>query len=191
MLSSGTPSPRSARSVLWVPVVALLLLAGCSSTPRSYERAFSASQQMKGNAESIAAPMDVTWAAAMEVLSQQGFLVQQADTSSRIILATREIRDAEDEELTYTISATLTLFPSADALTRIMIAASQTTEMHTSEHTWWHLLWIIPLFPTGTEYTTVVVDRDTVQSPQFYVDFLDAVKASCATRTGSQAVTRS
>jgi hypothetical protein len=188
MMTPASKLPRRSRTALWAPALGLLLAAGCSSAPRTWEGAFSEKQQMKGNSESIAAPMDQAWSASMAVLAQQGFLVQQADATNHVILATREIHDAKDDELTYTISATLTLAPAADRVTRVMLAANQTTEMHTQEHTWWHLLWMIPLFPTGTSYTTVVTDRDTVQSPQFYGDFFAAVKASCASTAASPPV---
>ena len=162
----------------------LLLVAGCGSEPAHYEGAFSASQQVKGNSESISAPMDMAWGAVLEVLSQQGFLIQQADAKSRIILANREMRSKEDKDLSHTVSATFTLFSSSDQLTRVMVAANQTTELHKKSYTWWHLLWLIPVFPVGTEYTTVVVERDTVRSPQFYSDFFGAVKKSCEEKKG-------
>jgi hypothetical protein len=54
----------------------------------------------------------------------------------------------------------------------VLVAANQTTEMHKKEYRWWKLLWLIPLFPTGSDYTTVVVNRDTVRSPQFIGIFL-------------------
>ena len=168
----------------WIVLLFVLLVAGCSSEPAHYEGAFSASQQVKGNSESISAPMDRTWGAILEVLSQQGFLIQQADSKSHIILANREMRSKEDKDLSHTVSATVTLLPSSDQLTRVMVAANQTTELHKKSYTWWHLLWIIPVFPTGTEYTTVVVERDTVRSPQFYNDFFGAVKKSCEEKKG-------
>ena len=74
--------------------------------------------------------------------------------------------------------ATITLVPSSDQMTRVMMAANQTTNLHKKDYQWWHLLWIIPIFPIGTEYTTVVVDRDTVRSPQFYSDFFGSLKKS-------------
>ena len=160
----------------WIVLLFVLLVVGCSSEPAHYEGAFSASQQVKGNSESISVPMDVTWGAVLEVLSQQGFLIQQADSKSHIILANREMRSKEDKDLSHTIAATVTLFPSSNQMTRVMVAANQTTELHKKSYTWWHLLWLIPVFPTGTEYTTVVVERDTVRSPQFYSDFFWAVK---------------
>ena len=163
-------------------------VSGCSSEPPHYEGAFSAGQQVKGNAESISAPMDMTWEAVLEVLSQQGFLIQQADAKSRIILANREMRSTEDKDLSHTLTSTITLFPSGDQLTRVMVAANQTTELHKKSYTWWHLLWLIPIFPVGTEYTTVVVERDTVRSPQVYSDFFGAVKKVAEERKGSPQV---
>ena len=156
----------------------LLVAIGCA-TPPTYEEAFSAKEQVKGNAESIPAPMETTWASAMEVLSRQGFIVQQTDAKSRIILAGREMRDANDPKYTYTINANLTFVPLGNQVTRVMVAANQTTEFHRKEYRWWKLLWIIPLFPVGSDYTSVVVNRDTVRQPQFYAGFFDALKQAC------------
>ena len=167
---------RLLQGTRWASLLCVLLLVGCSSEPAHYEGAFSASQQVKGNSESISAPMDRAWGSVLEVLSQQGFLIQQADSKSHIILANREMRSKEDKDLSHTVSATVTVLPSSNQLTRVMVAANQTTELHKKSYTWWHLLWLIPVFPTGTEYTTVVVERDTVRSPQFYSDFFGAVK---------------
>lgn len=150
-------------------------LAACASTP-SYEEAFSSKHQVPGSVESLPASVDMTWGSAIEVLAQQGFLVEQADPKTRIILAKREVRDTKEEELSYTISATLTFVPMAEQITKVLVAANQTTELHQKEYRWWKLLWLIPIFPTGTDYNTVVVNRDTVRSGQFYSDFFKAVK---------------
>ncbi len=164
--------------VLLLPCVWLLFTLGCASSA-SYEGAFSSSQQIQGSSEFIPAHVDITWSAVLEILSQQGFLVQQADTKSRIILANRHIRDTKDEDVSYTLTATLTFVPSTDQITRVMIAANQTTELHKKEYRWWKLLWLIPVIPIGTDFTTVVVNRDTVRSDQFYHDFFTAVMKSC------------
>ena len=168
----------------WASLLFVLLVVGCSSEPPHYEGAFSASQQVKGNSESISAPMDMTWGAVLEVLSQQGFLIQQADSKSRIILANREMRSKEDKDLSHTVTGTVTLLPSSDQVTRVMVAANQTTELHKKVYVWWHLLWVVPIFPVGTDYTTVVVERDTVRSPQFYSDFFGAVKSAAEEKKG-------
>jgi hypothetical protein len=112
------------------------------------------------------------------VLSQQGFLIQQADTKSHIILANREIRDQNDTDLSYSLTSTITFVPQGDLITRVIVAANQTTELHKKEYRWWKLLWLIPLIPYGTDYTTVVVNRDTVREPQFYQQFFNALKTS-------------
>jgi uncharacterized lipoprotein len=168
-----------------IAILSVLFVSGCSSGPPHYEGAFSTGQQVKGNAESIAAPMERTWGAVLEVLSQQGFLIQQADAKGHIILSSREMRSNEDKDLSHTLTSTITLLPSGDQLTRVMVAANQTTELHKKSYTWWHLLWLIPIFPVGTEYTTVVVERDTVRSPQVYSDFFGAVKKIAEERKGS------
>jgi hypothetical protein len=160
-----------------VAIPILFLLISCASQP-SYEEAFSAKHQVPGSVESLPTSMDIAWSTMLEVLSRQGFLVQQADPKSHIILANREIRDSNDEDMSYTVSATLTLVSQADQLTRVLVAANQTTEMHKKEYRWWKLLWILPLFPVGSDYTTVVVNRDTVRSPKFYNDLFAAAKSS-------------
>ncbi len=171
---------------VWLCLATALTVMGCSSNPPQYEGAFSASQQIKGNSDAISAPMELTWGSVLEVLAQQGFLVQQADAKNHIILATKEIRSKEDKDLSHTVSATLTLFSVSDQVTRVMVAANQTTNLHKKDYTWWHLLWFIPLFPIGTEYTTVVVDRDTVRSPQFYADFFHDVNQVLESKMGAK-----
>lgn len=160
-------------------VIALTFLGFGCSTPTTQYRAFSEGNKIKGNSDSIPASMDVTWASVLEVAAERGWLMQQADTKSHVILATREIRDEDDEDLSHTLSASVTLVPVSEQITHVIAAVNETTELHKKSHTWWHLLWLIPLFPTGTEYTTVVVSRDTVHNPQLYQDFFDAVTKRC------------
>ena len=155
-----------------------LLCFGCA-TPTTQDHAFSEQSKIKGNSDSIPASMDVTWASVLEVMAERGWLMQQADTKSHVILATREIRDEQDKDLSHSLSATVTLVPVSDQITHVIAAANETTELHKESHDWWHLLWLIPIFPTGTEYTTVVVNRDTVHNPQLYQDFFDAVTKRC------------
>src|SRR5665213_2165446 len=105
-------------------VAVSVLLGGCASAP-SYEDAFSAGQQVHGSMESIPAPMARTWGEAMGLLAQQGFIVQQADEKSHIILMSRELRDQKDKDFSYTITATLTFVPLSDQITRVVVAANQ------------------------------------------------------------------
>jgi hypothetical protein len=156
----------------------LLLVSGCA-TPTTQDNAFSEQYKIKGNSESIPASMDATWGSVLEVMAERGWLMQQADTKSHVILATREIRDKDDKTISHSLSGTVTLVPVSEQVTHVIVAANVTTELHKKSHDWWHLLWLIPIFPTGTEYTTVVVNRDTVQNPQLYADFFDAVTKKC------------
>jgi len=156
----------------------LLFVSGCA-TPSTEDHAFSEQNKIKGNADSIPASMDVAWGSVLEVIAERGWIMQQADFKSHVILATREIRDENNKDLSHSLSASVTLVPVSDQITRVIAAANQTTELHKKSHDWWHLLWLIPIFPIGTEYTTVVVNRDTVHNPQLYQDFFDAVTKRC------------
>ena len=153
-----------------------ILLAGCASEP-SYRQAFDSSQQIPGNTESIAASQDRAWADSLRVLSQQGFMVRSADRANAIILADREMTDQNDKNISYQITSTVTFVPLGQGITQVSLAANQTTELHRKEYVWWHLLWLIPLFPVGSEYTSVVTQRGTVQNPEFYAGFFDNLKA--------------
>ncbi len=157
----------------------LILFVNACSTPSTQDSAFSEQHQIKGNSESIAAPMDAAWGCVLEVMATRGWLIQQADTKSHLILAHREMRDKDDTDLSHTITATVTLVSTTDQMTQVIAAANMTTELHKKSYTWWHLLWLIPIFPTGTEYTTVVINRDTVHNPQLYHDFFTAVQKRC------------
>ncbi|MGQ0501190.1 MAG: hypothetical protein ACT4P0_01055 [Panacagrimonas sp.] len=152
-----------------------LVLAGCAATP-DYDGAFSSRESVKGNSELISAPVDPTWSAAVEVVAQQGFIIEQADTKGRIILATKEMRNKEDSSISHSVRATVTVVPVSDQTTRVLLSANQTTELHKKNYVWWKLLWLIPLFPVGSEYTTVVTERDTVKSPAFYQQFFSELK---------------
>jgi hypothetical protein len=155
-----------------------LLCFGCV-TPTTQNRAFSEQNGIKGNSQSISAPLDATWGSVLEVIAERGWLMQQADIKSHVILATREIRDEDDKDLSHTLSATITLVPVSEQITHVIVAANETTELHKKSYDWWHLLWLVPIFPIGTEYTTVVVNRDTIHDPQLYQDFFDAVTKRC------------
>jgi hypothetical protein len=179
IISSRARSGSTVIPTLLPTLACLLLLAGGCATPTTQDHAFSEQNKIKGNSESIPASMDVTWGSVLEVMAERGWLMQQADTKSHVILATREIQDEDDKDLSHSLSATVTLIPVSEQITHVIAAANQTTEMHKKSHDWWHLLWLIPIFPTGTEYTTVVVSRDTVHNPQLYQDFFDAVTKRC------------
>jgi hypothetical protein len=177
-----TSSHNCSRFVV-IPTILLLaslsLLVGGCGTTSTHVQAFSEQHQIKGNTQSFAAPIDVVWASVLEVMAQRGWLIQQTDVKSHLILAHREIRDTEDKNLSHALTATVTIIPTSEQITQVIAAANKTTEMHKKSYKWWRLLWLIPLFPTGTVYTSVVVDRDTVHDAQLYQDFFTAVKQRC------------
>jgi hypothetical protein len=156
-----------------------LVLSGCSS-PTTHNRAFSKENIIKGNSEPVPAPVDIAWESVLGVMSEHGWILQQADSASHLVLAQKEIRDGNNKDLSHSITATVTLVPMSKQITRITMAANMTTELHESSHTWFRLLWLVPLFPTGMEYNTVVINRDTVYDVLLYQDFFTAVKEHCA-----------
>ena len=58
----------------------------------------------------------------------------------------------------------------------VAISATQKTLLHTKEHTWWHLLWIFPIIPTGTVYQTVNTGEGSVTDKAFYSNFYKQIK---------------
>ena len=167
-----------------VLLAGLVFLSGCGAEP-SYRQAFNASEQIQGNTESISASQDRAWAASLRVLSQQGFMVRSADKANAIILADREMTDQNDKNISYQITSTVTFVPLGQGITQVSLAANQTTELHRKEYVWWHLLWLIPLFPIGSEYNSVVTQRGTVQNPEFYAGFFDNLKVLLKDKTAN------
>lgn len=162
--------------VVFATVVAMV--SGCSSVPPTYENALNSSDAVKANSTIIPAPLDITWSHVLLILPQDGFIVQNIDDKNRVIAAHREIADTNNPDTSYDITTSFTLVSTAANKTEVVMAANRKTEMHYKEHTWWHLLWLIPIFPTGTEYTTVVVSRDTIHSSHFYDEFFVSLKKS-------------
>jgi len=158
-----------------------IVLPGCSARNAAND-AFSGSESVNNNAQTIPASFDTVWNAALVLVAQQGFNIEQMDVKARVITVNKEIHNDDDHELSHTVKATITVIPVADTQTRVMLAANQTTELHKKTTVWWHLLWIIPLIPIDTEYTTVVTDRDTIRSPDFYQDFFSGLLANIAAK---------
>ncbi len=166
------------RFFLTAIATATVLVSGCTSVPPSYEDALNASDAVKANSAIIPASLNTTWSHVLLVLPQDGFIVQNIDDKNRVISAHREITDTHDPDTSYEITTSITLVPAAADKTEVVMAANRKTEVHHQDHTWWHLLWLIPIFPTGTEYTTVVTARDTIHSPHFYDAFFVSLKSS-------------
>ena len=157
------------------------LLTGCA-TKANYQEAFADKEAISGSSQVIAAPADVIFDAALEVTSQQGFNVDAVDPKGRVLAVTKEIQNNDDKEISHTIKSTVTVIPVSEQQARVMLSANQITELHKKSTVWFHLLWVLPLFPYDTEYTTVVTDRGTVHEPEFYTSFFSKLNQSVAAK---------
>jgi hypothetical protein len=157
------------------------ILGGCASKP-SYQETFSSDEIVGGNSKIIPASVDTAWNSCLELVAQQSFNVDQTDPKGKIMSITKEIHNKEDQEMSHTVKGTITFIPTSEQQTRVILSANQTTELHKKEYVWWHLLWIIPIFPIDTEYTTVVTDRDTIKNPDFYQDFFSKLQANVSVK---------
>lgn len=162
-----------------IAVAVTVAVAGGCATNNGYQKAFSAESAIKGNHQSFSAPLEQTFRAVKMTLVRQGFTVESADLGSGLIKAVRNFQDPTDKDVSYNIIATADV-TADDENSLVTMAASQQTVLHREWHTWWHLLWIIPLFPTGTEYQTVVTQEGNVTDPVFYKDFFASVDTTVA-----------
>lgn len=151
----------------------LAVASGCAAN-NGYQKAFAAESAIKGNHQTFYVPADQTFRAVKMTLVRQGFTIENADAAAGLIKAVRNFQDVEDKDVSYNIIATADVTADDDNSV-VTIAASQQTVLHREWHTWWHLLWIIPLFPTGTEYQTVVTQEGNVTDASFYKDFFASV----------------
>lgn len=156
---------------------AFLFFSACSSSPPAYEGAFDQTQapggapeQVKGNPESVF--KTVKW-----VLVKQGFQIQKVDQTAGTVTAERDYVDPEDKHKSYLIDVNVAVQDGTAKGTSILaVSATQNTLLHTKEHTWWHLLWIFPIIPTGTVYQTVNTGEGTVTDKNFYQNFYKQVR---------------
>lgn len=160
----------------FIVLAALLFLDGCASS-HPFNDAFRDMNGISGNGHLFAVPESVAFNAAKQSLVSHGFLIDSSQTSldNGIILANRKIQDPKDSEVSYEISATATLLPKDANSTFVALAANEKKIRYQKERIWWHLLWLIPLFPTGTEYHTVERPENTVTDASFYNDFFTSV----------------
>lgn len=147
---------------------------GCAKND-AFKRAFDAQSSLVNNTCSFPQQPDSLFVAVKEVFAKQGFVIKAADQKSGIISAAKNMADPKDEEISYAITATANITEIGDE-TNVSLAMSQQTVVHKKDRIWWHLLWIVPLFPIGTEYQTAVVNEGDVTDPKTYTDFFAACK---------------
>jgi hypothetical protein len=139
------------------------------------------------NTRSVTLPLAEARQAVVSTFIKDGFNITQAH--SDLVTATRTIKESKDEELSYVVSATAAIAASGDGHTLVALSADQQTVLHRATHDWFHLLWVVPLFPYATEYQTVVRSESTVDDPKFYGSFfseLDRVAASVKAESGAE-----
>jgi hypothetical protein len=157
--------------------MAIIVLTGCAGNYQEYQKAFDREHSLTQNQYSFNHSPDAVFKIVKQTFIQQGFTIENADLNSGIIKAVRTMQDTENKEISYTIHASADISAVAEE-TNVSLAASEQTTLHRATTTWWHLFWIIPLIPTGTEYQTLVIKEGDVTDPSFYTDFFNSTKVS-------------
>lgn len=150
-------------------------LVGCASN-QPYNKAFDSQNALVQNQCSFSQPADNIFKVTKQIFVQRGFTIENADMKSGIMKAVRIMADKDNSEISYNIHASADISEITTDETQLSLAASQQTILHRSSLTWWKLLWILPLFPTGTEYQTLVIKEGNITDPVLYNDFCNAVR---------------
>jgi len=156
-------------------LIGIMALAGCA-TNQHYNKAFDSQNALVQNQCSFSQPADNIFKVTKQIFVQRGFTIENADIKSGIMKAVRNMADKDDSEISYNIHASADISEITTDETQLSLAASQQTILHRSSLTWWKLLWILPLFPTGTEYQTLVIKEGNITDPVLYTDFCNAVR---------------
>lgn len=157
---------------------AFLALAGCAGDQQGYRQAFDAQHSLTQNQASYPHPAEPIFKIVKQTFTQQGFTIESADLKAGIVKAVRNMADKSDSDISYNIHVSTDISEVAGADTNVAMAASQQTVLHRSTTTWWHLLWILPIIPTGTEYQTLVIKEGNITDPVFYADFFNSLKVA-------------
>jgi hypothetical protein len=165
---------KYASSIWVVAISSATLLAGCAA-PTGYEKAFSQATALSGNSRAFSASSDQIFRTVKITLVQQGFTIEQADSTAGLLRAVRILQDPQKAKLAYLITTTVDVSgaPSGDA-TIVTLSASQQTVLHKDSNKYYKLLGLVPI-PTGKDYQTVVRKEGNIGTVQFYTDFFDAV----------------
>lgn len=156
-------------------LIGIMSLTGCAGN-QQYNKAFDSQHALVQNQCSFSQPADNIFKVTKQIFVQRGFTIENADIKSGIMKAVRIMSDERDEEISYNIHASADISEITTNETKLSLAASQQTILHRSSLTWWKLLWILPLFPTGTEYQTLVIKEGNITDPVLYNDFCNAVR---------------
>ncbi|MBW4056038.1 MAG: hypothetical protein HIU83_11695 [Proteobacteria bacterium] len=168
------------RDVSWLgflyAAVAVMIFSGCAGNQQGYQKAFNSQSALTQNQCGFKQPCDAVFKIVKQTLVQQGFTIESADFKSGMVKAVRDMQDKDNPDISYNIHASVDISDVAGSETNISLAASQQTILHRSTTTWWHLLWVLPIIPTGTEYQTLVIKEGNITEPAFYTDFFNNLK---------------
>lgn len=163
-------------------IIALLLvflISGCAA-PVGHHVAFSDKTALAGNSRQFDLTLSQAMRATKQALLHQGFLIDSMDAGSGLIKASRTLQDPNKPEQSYGINVSTYVFENGPQTTTITLSASQQTVLHRKLKTWWRLIGLIPVVPTGTEYQTVVTNEGNITDQVFYSDFFAAIAAVAA-----------
>lgn len=153
----------------------IMAFTGCAGS-QHYNKAFDSQNALVQNQCSFSQSADNIFKVTKQIFVQRGFTIENADSKSGIMKAVRILADDVDSEISYNIHASADISEITTDETKLSLAASQQTILHRSSLTWWKLLWILPLIPTGTEYQTLVIKEGNITDPVLYNDFCNAVR---------------
>lgn len=170
---------KSGSSLLQVILfMAIVTLIGCATNRDAYQKAFDSQNSLTQNQCTFPQSADKIFMITKQVLIQQGFTIESADLKSGIIKAVRNMQDKESPEISYNIHTSVDISETNGLHSTVSLAASQQTILHRATTTWWHLFWILPLIPTGTEYQTLVIKEGNITEPGFYADYFNSLKVA-------------
>jgi hypothetical protein len=158
-------------------ILVAVMVSGCAA-PAGHHTAFSDKTGLIGNSKALDLSASQAIKAAKQVLIRQGFTIDSIDVNAGLIKANRNFQDPEIPEQSYNINASVFVLENTPESCTVIASANQQTILHREWKTWWHLLWIIPIFPTGTEYQTVVTQEGNITNPTVYTDFFTKVAAA-------------
>ncbi len=167
---------KSGRLLQWLLFVAIMTIIGCANNQQAYQKAFDAQSSLTYNQATFTKSAETIFKISKKVLIQQGFTIEVADIKSGMIKAVRNMQDNKNPEISYNINTSVDISEVTAMEASVSLAASQQTILHRATTTWWHLLWIIPVIPTGTEYQTLPIKEGNITDPVFYSDFFNNLR---------------
>lgn len=152
------------RAAMAMAFVVTASLGGCATGPR-YGQLFAGKPTL-GNIHVFTSPRRTVHSAIVDALAARNFQVKR-DRRHRIV-AVDNYKTSRTSDKTYVITVDINVESVGVNKTQVAVAAAQKTIVHQEWHTWWHLLFIIPLFPTSTHYKDTTTDTSAITNKAFY-----------------------